>query len=40
MPLIKDGALVDDPWVFAGWLAEAPDDAPVVVPLALTLWIN
>ena len=38
--LIKDGALVDDPWTLlrdTAMLADVPDGVPVIVPLALWL---
>lgn len=34
MPLLKNGALVDDPWRFAGDDTPLPPDAPVVLSFA------
>ncbi|MEQ8697121.1 MAG: DUF934 domain-containing protein [Bauldia litoralis] len=33
MALVKGDEIVEDVWVYAGWLAEAPDSAPVILPL-------
>lgn len=33
MALVRGNDVVEDAWVYAGWLAEAPESAPVILPL-------